>query len=56
MADRWTTVRRHDGDRAPGLDLSRVVVVGFLIAAAMGLLAGLGWLGYLWTGGLCGGQ
>lgn len=56
MAGRWTTVRRHDGDRAPGLDLSRVIVVGFLIAAAMGLLAGLGWLGYLWVGGLFGGQ
>jgi hypothetical protein len=45
MPDRWSTVRRHDGDPAPGLDLSRVVVVGFLIAALLGLLTGLGWMG-----------
>jgi len=45
MADRWSTVRRHDGDRAPGLDLSRLIVMGFLIAALLGLVTGLGWIG-----------
>ena len=45
MPKRWSTVRRHDGEPAPGLDLSRVIVVGFLIAALLGLLAGLGWMG-----------
>jgi hypothetical protein len=56
MPSRWSTVQRHDAERAPGLDLSRGVVVGFLIAAAMGLLAGAGWLGYLWLSRLAGGQ
>jgi hypothetical protein len=46
MANRFTTVRRRDGDRSPGLDLSRVLVVGFLVAAALGLLTGIGWMGY----------
>lgn len=45
MPDRWSTVRRHDGEPAPGLDLSRAIVVGFLIAAMLGLLTGLGWMG-----------
>lgn len=56
MPDRWSTVRRHDGGRAPGLDLSRSIVVGFLVAAVMGLMAALGWLGYLWVSNLFGGQ
>ena len=47
MGNRVTTVRRHDGARSPGLDLSRVLVVGFLVAAALGLLTGIGWMGYL---------
>ena len=46
MGNRYTTVRRHDGDPSPGLDLSRVIVVGFLVAAALGLLTGIGWMGY----------
>jgi hypothetical protein len=28
----------------------------FLVAGAMGFLAGLGWLGYLWVSRLVGGQ
>jgi hypothetical protein len=46
MANRFTTVRRDDGDRSPGLDLSRVIVIGFLVAAALGFLTGIGWMGY----------
>jgi ABC-type nitrate/sulfonate/bicarbonate transport system permease component len=46
MSNRFTTIRRHDGDPSPGLDLSRVIVIGFLIAAALGVLTGLGWMGY----------
>ena len=38
MGNRFTTIRRHDGESAPGLDLSRVIVIGFLIAAALGLM------------------
>jgi hypothetical protein len=45
MGNRFTTVRRHDGERAPGLDLSRVIVIGFLIAAALGLMSGIVWMG-----------
>ena len=46
MGNRFTTVRRHDGDQSPGVDLSRVIVIGFLVAAALGLLTGIGWMGY----------
>jgi len=46
MGSRFTTVRRDDGEPSPGLDLSRIIVVAFLIAAAMGLLSGIGWMGY----------
>ena len=46
MANRFTTVRRHDGEPSSGLDLSRVIVVGFLVAAALGFLTGIGWMGY----------
>ena len=45
MGNRFTTIRRHDGEPAPGLDLSRVIVIGFLIAAALGLMTGIGWMG-----------
>ena len=46
MGNRFTTVRRHDGDSSPGVDLSRVIVIGFLVAAALGFLTGIGWMGY----------
>jgi len=46
MPNRWSTVRRHDGDSSPGLDLSRVLVIGFLIAALLGVLTGLGWMAW----------
>ena len=46
MGNRFTTVRRHDGDPSPGVDLSRVIVIGFLVAAALGFLTGIGWMGY----------
>jgi len=46
MGNRFTTTRRHDCEPSSGLDLSRVIVVGFLISAALGLLAGIGWVGF----------
>ena len=46
MGHRFTTVRRHGSEPSPGLDVSRILLVGFLIAAALGLLSGLGWMGY----------
>ena len=56
MAARWSTIRRHDGDAAPGLDLSRAIVLLFLIAGAMGFVAGVCWLVYLWVTRVLGGQ
>jgi hypothetical protein len=46
MPNRWSTVRRRHGDSAPGLDLSRVIVIGFLVAALLGVLTGLGWIAW----------
>lgn len=46
MGNRFTTVRRHDGDTSPGLDISRLLVIGFVIAALLGLLTGIGVMGY----------
>ena len=46
MGNRFTTVRRHDGDPSPGVDASRVILLGFLVAAALGFLTGIGWMGY----------
>jgi hypothetical protein len=56
VPNRWSTIRRRDDEPAPGLDLSRAIVVGFLIAAAIGLLAGVSWLGYLWVSRALSGQ
>jgi hypothetical protein len=44
MSQRWSTVRQRGGKSAPGLDASRLIVVGFLIAALLGLVMGLGWM------------
>jgi hypothetical protein len=46
MPNRWSTVRRHDGDSSPGLDLSRVIVIGFLVAVLLGVFTGLGWMAW----------
>lgn len=46
MGNRWSTFRRHDSEPAPGLDLSRVLVIGFLVAAVLGAAIGLGWMSY----------
>ena len=46
MGNRFTTVRRHDSDPSPGVDASRIIVIGFLVAAALGFLTGIGWMGY----------
>ena len=37
MADRWSTVRRHDGEPAPASTCRGLLVLGFLIAALLGL-------------------
>lgn len=46
MPNRWSTVRRHTGEPSPGIDPSRVIVIGFLVAALLGVLTGLGWMAW----------
>lgn len=45
MSRRWPTVKRHDDEPAPGLDLSRVIVLAYLIAVILGIATGIGWIG-----------
>ena len=40
--------RRRQQDYPASAPVSRVLVVGFLTAAVLGLLAGLIWLGWNW--------
>ena len=40
------TVRKHDEEPSAGLDLSRLLVLGFLVAGLIGLLMGVGWVGW----------
>jgi len=46
MSRRWPTGRSHEMDEPASAGLSRLLVLGFLIAAALGLMAGIGWMGY----------
>jgi hypothetical protein len=40
--------RRHQQDYPASTGVSRALVVGFLAAGVLGLLAGLVWLGWNW--------
>ena len=46
MSTRWSTIRSHDDGQSPSADVSRLLVIGFLIAALLGLLTGLAWVGW----------
>lgn len=46
MSRRWPTGRTHEIDEPASPELSRLLVVGFLIAAVLGLLTGIGWMAY----------
>lgn len=46
MSRRWPTGRTHEIDEPASPQLSRLLVMGFLIAAVLGLLTGIGWMGY----------
>jgi|JI10StandDraft_1071094.scaffolds.fasta_scaffold285540_3 hypothetical protein len=46
MSRRWPTGRTHEEDEPASAGVSRLLVLGFLIAAALGLLTGIGWMGY----------
>jgi hypothetical protein len=47
MATSWSTVRRHDHERSASPTVSRLIVLVFMTAAALGLLSGAGWMA--WT-------
>lgn len=46
MSTRWSTIRKHDNERPAPADISRLLVMGFLIAALLGLLSGVVWVGW----------
>ena len=45
MSKRWPTGRSHDELPASGA-VSRALVLGFIVAGAMGLAAGVIWIGW----------
>ena len=44
MARRWSHHRSHEEEQPASAEVSRLLVLGFLIAALLGLLAGVGWV------------
>ena len=46
MSRRWPTGRTHEVDEPASPELSRLLIMGFLIAAVIGLLTGIGWIAY----------
>ena len=47
MSRRWPTGKSHEEEQPASGAVSRLLVVGFLAAAGLGFVAGLGWL--LWN-------
>ena len=46
MADRWSSVRRHHDEPSPSPTVSRLLVLGFVVAALLGLTTGVIWVGW----------
>ena len=46
MSTRWSTIRNHDNEQPASAEISRLLVMGFLIAAFLGLLTGVMWVGW----------
>lgn len=46
MSRRWPTDRGDEEDEPASGDVSRFLVMGFLIASGLGLAAGLGWVSF----------
>jgi hypothetical protein len=46
LATRWSTTRKHDDEEPASPEVSRLLVIGFLIAGLLGLLTGLVWVGW----------
>jgi hypothetical protein len=47
--------RSHDDEQPASPEVSRLLVLGFLVAAVLGLLMGLGWTGWNLLRGAFGG-
>ena len=47
MASAWSTVRRHDDERAASPAVSRLIALVFLTAVVVGAVTGAGWMA--WT-------
>lgn len=45
MSRRWPSGRTHDEEQPASAGVSRLLVMGFLIAAILGLLIGVAWVG-----------
>lgn len=46
MSKRWPSGRSHDDELPASGAVSRALVLGFIVAAAMGLVAGVIWMGW----------
>lgn len=46
MSKRWPTGRSHDEDLPASGAVSRALVLGFIVAGAMGVVAGAIWMGW----------
>jgi hypothetical protein len=46
MSRRWPTKRRQEEDEPASPEVSRLLVMGFLIAALLGLVTGVVWVAY----------
>jgi hypothetical protein len=46
MSKRWPTGRSHDEELPASGAVSRALVLGFIVAGAMGLAAGVIWIGW----------
>lgn len=46
MSSRWLSGRAHDEESPASPAVSRLFVMGVLIAALLGLLTGVAWLGW----------
>ena len=46
MSKRWPYGRSHEEEQPASAEVSRLLVLGFLIAALLGLLTGVVWVGW----------
>ena len=46
MPRRLPSSRSYDDEQPASTEVSRLLVLGFLIAAVLGLLSGVGWIGW----------